>query len=223
MRLAAAAAACTLLVSGAFAAPALAAGGDYVIEGGTPAEQAQVQAALGASSFDWSLVPITVTIHIERGLPGGSYSTYGQSWLDAGVLDTGRFSWGMVQMEYANQVQQTLVPPSLHDELAGLLGGKQWCYENPMLPPQDNACERFAALVAWAYWPSSDNCMAPAGNDAWATPISAPAFRAYLARTLAIPDTIDPAPQQRTTAPVSAAPPRAGHHAPRKGTASAKR
>src|SRR5438105_2675451 len=36
---------------------AVAGGGNYVLDGGTPAEQAEVHAALEASRFDWSVVP----------------------------------------------------------------------------------------------------------------------------------------------------------------------
>ena len=46
---------------------ALAAGGSYVFDGGTARQQSQVKAALEASSFNWSLVPATITIHIGHG------------------------------------------------------------------------------------------------------------------------------------------------------------
>ena len=45
---------------------AFARGGSYNFEGGTAAQRAQVEKALAASSFDWSLVRNQVTIHIER-------------------------------------------------------------------------------------------------------------------------------------------------------------
>ena len=53
----------------ALAAEARAAGGSYRFDGGTPAEQRQVRAALDASSFNWSLVPVQITIHIARDIP----------------------------------------------------------------------------------------------------------------------------------------------------------
>lgn len=43
----------------------VAADGTYAIAGGSPAEQAQVHAALRGSSFDWSVVP-PVTVRIVR-------------------------------------------------------------------------------------------------------------------------------------------------------------
>src|SRR5207245_4552402 len=86
-----------------FSGNALAGGGNYVFDGGTPAEQQQVRQALAASTFNWSLVSAQVTVHVVRGIPT-SYSTRGQIWLDADLLDSGKFSWGAVQMEYAQQV-----------------------------------------------------------------------------------------------------------------------
>jgi len=57
------------------------ASGNYVFDGGTPAEQQQVRDALAASSFNWSLVARPVTIHI------GSFATEaaapGEIFLDA--------------------------------------------------------------------------------------------------------------------------------------------
>src|SRR2546430_13200794 len=76
----------------AFAQSALAGGGSYAFSGGTPQEQATVHSALEASSFSWGLIPRTITIHI--GTYGDSYSTYGQGYLAATLLDSGRFASG---------------------------------------------------------------------------------------------------------------------------------
>jgi hypothetical protein len=38
-------------------------------------------------------------------------------------------------------------------ELQGVLGGSDLCYEQPGLPHEAHACERFASTLAWAYWP----------------------------------------------------------------------
>ena len=103
-----------------------------MFEGGTPAEQAQVRRALDASAFDWGLVPTEVTIHIVRGLVF-SYSTPGDTWIDAELLDSGRFSWGVVQMEYGQQVQFAIEDAQLQAELTIALGAQQWCYEDPSL------------------------------------------------------------------------------------------
>lgn len=54
-------------------AKAQAGGGAYVFSGGSEAARAQVRAALEASSFDWSLVPATVTVRIANcGCAGSS-------------------------------------------------------------------------------------------------------------------------------------------------------
>jgi hypothetical protein len=170
--------------------PAAAANGNYVVAGGTANEQAQVRQALDASSFDWSLVPTQVTIHIVKGLPA-SYSTPGQTWLDANLLDAGEFSWGTVQMEYAQQVQFTTLNEQQRTALTTQLGAQQWCYDNPALPRGDNACERFAATLAWAYWPSSQNSMKPAGATDWSASMDPKTFRVLLSQLIGAPDTID--------------------------------
>src|SRR4051812_4695197 len=85
------------------AGAARAGGGDYAFDGGTRVEQAQVRAALDASTFNWSLVPVQIVIHIARDIPS-SQASPGQIWLDAGLLDTGEFSWAFVQHEYGHQV-----------------------------------------------------------------------------------------------------------------------
>ncbi|MGZ4415357.1 MAG: hypothetical protein ACXVRZ_13445 [Gaiellaceae bacterium] len=163
--------------------PALATGGNYVFDGGTPAEQATVRAALNASSFDWSLVPGQVTIHIQRGI-AVSESVPGQTWLDANLLDSGTFSWGVVQMEYAQQVQFRLLDDQQRAGLVTALHAKDWCYEVPGTSVKDNACERFAAALAWAYWPSPKNCMKPAGADDASAAMAPAAFRALVTSML---------------------------------------
>lgn len=75
----------------------------YRFDGGTVSQRSQVRAALRASSFDWSVVPAVVTVHIVRGL-GNSEAAPGEIWLDADLLDSGTFAWGVVQHEYAHQV-----------------------------------------------------------------------------------------------------------------------
>lgn len=192
--------------------PAAAAGGNYVIAGGTAYEQAQVRQALNASSFDWNVVPIQVTIHIARGIPV-SYSIPGQTWLDANLLDSGTFSWGVVQMEYAQQVQLTVIDAPMRAELTGLLGAQQWCYDNPALPSGANACERFAATLAWAYWPSSDNSMEPVTSSDWSASMNPKAFRTLLSQLLGTPEAIDARAVRDLEAQTSATDGRASHPA----------
>jgi hypothetical protein len=164
----------------AAAGPAYAGGGSYAFDGGTRAERGEVRAALDASAFDWSLVPAQIAIHVVRGIPV-SYSTPGQIWLDADLLDSGRFSWGTVQMEYAQQVHFFLLTDQMRQRLTAAFGATDWCYETPTPDRGDNACERFAATLAWAYWPSPDNSVRPRGPDDWSAAMTPAAFRTLVA------------------------------------------
>jgi hypothetical protein len=191
---------------------ARAGGGDYVFDGGTPAEQQQVRDALAASSFDWSLVPGPVTIHIasfptETAAPG-------QLFLDARLLDAGEFAWGVVQHEYAHQVDFALLDDGDRARLAAALGTTTWCYADaPALQHDQYGCERFASTLAWAYWPSPGNCMSPAALGPESGSMSPAAFRALLASILG-PAAQSPAPNRR----LSAAAPRARRARAGRGT-----
>ena len=169
----------------ALAAPGTAAagGGNYVFAGGTPAEQAQVRAALNASTFNWSVVPAQITIVIGYGV-ATSQATPGQITLDAAVLDMGRFSWGTVQHEYAHQVDFYLLDDAGRAQLQKALGATDWCYETAGLPHSAHGCERFASTLAWSYWQSPENTLAPRSpvDEAGAMPPAA--FRALLAQLI---------------------------------------
>jgi len=169
-----------LILIGALAlAPnAFARGGAYVFDGGTAGEQAQVRAALAASSFDFSVVPATVTVHIARGVE--SRALPGQVWLDADLLDGGTYAWGVVQHEFAHQVDFLLLDDARRTALQAALGGISWCSG---AAHGQLGCERFADLVAWAYWQSPDNVLRPAGGG----PLSPTAFRSLLSRLLPAP------------------------------------
>jgi hypothetical protein len=149
-------------------------GGRYAFAGGTPRQQAEVTRALEASSFDWELVPARITIHIQRGV--SSYTTPGQIWLDANLLAAGSFAWGVVQHEFAHQVDFFLLTAYARAQLLRELGGATWCDETAVRRDQ-LGCERFASAVAWSFWPSADNCMRPEGARA----ASAARFRKLVA------------------------------------------
>jgi hypothetical protein len=169
----------------AFAQSALAAGGSFAFVGGTPKEQATAHAALNASSFNWSLIPSTITINI--GPYGDSYSTYGQVFLDASLLDSGRFAWGVVQHELGHQVDFFLFDDAKRAQLLQLLGGKDWCYSISGLQHSDYGCERFASELAWAYWPSPDNSMKPTSSNSEAGFVPVAQFRAVLTQLIGAP------------------------------------
>jgi hypothetical protein len=173
-------AAALVIPTGAFAI-----GGNYVISGGTDYQQQQVRQALAVSTFDWSVVPAKVTITI-----GGSQSSEsvpGQIWISSKLLNSGQFSWGVVQHEYAHQVDFFLFDDATRASLELLLGANDWCYEVSGLQHAQHGCERFASTLAWAYWPSSQNCMRPAGSNSESAAMAPAAFRAVVARLLGQP------------------------------------
>jgi hypothetical protein len=165
------------LAAAIFVSPASGVGGRYTIAGGTAREQAQVRDALRASSFNWSAVPQTVTIEIERGAE--STATPGKIVLDANLLDAGIFSWGVVQHEFAHQLDFLLFDDADRARLESILGGASW-WPGGELAHGQLTCERFASTLAWAYWPSSANVMRPAAGSDEAGSATPAAFRALL-------------------------------------------
>jgi hypothetical protein len=167
---------------------AQAAGGSYAFDGGTPKEQAQVRAALNASAFNWSIVPATITVHIGEGQD--SEASPGNIWLDSDLLDSGRFSWGTVQHEYAHQVDFFLFDDATRAQLQTTLGAKAWCWDVAGLAHSDYGCERFASTLAWAYWPSADNSMRPTSPRDESAATSPAALRALLGQLIGAPTTL---------------------------------
>jgi hypothetical protein len=183
-----------LLVAAALVAvlaqSALAAGGSYTFAGGTAKQQATVRSALAASSFDWSVLPRQVVVHI--GPVGSSYSEAGHVHLDSALLDSGRFSWGVVQHEFAHQVDFLLFDEATRAMLNRALGGSDWCYGVPGLAHSAYGCERFASELAWAYWPSADSSMSPAATSGESSAMSPAQFRTLLAQVLGVPTLATP-------------------------------
>ena len=162
-------------------------GGNYVFASGTPAEQGQVTAALDASAFDWSLVPQQITVHIAPGVD--SEATLGQIWLDSDLLHAGQFSWGVVQHEYAHQVDFFLLNPAMRASLLAKLGGSDWCHGIAGLPHASYGCERFASTLTWAYWPSAANSMRPQSAQDESAGMKPAAFRALMTSMIGAPVT----------------------------------
>jgi len=169
------------LIAAAFTPLAHAAGGRYTLDGGTSAERLQVTLALDASSFNWDVVPGVVIVHVARGVD--SQAAAGQIWLDADLLDAGRFSWAVVQHEYAHQVDFLALTDAQRAQLQPALGGVSW-WGNGTAAHRDLTSERFADEIAWSYWTSHDNCLAPqnAADEGGQVPPSR--FRALLASIL---------------------------------------
>jgi hypothetical protein len=167
----------------AHAGTALAAGGNFRFDGGTSAQHTQVRLALKASSFNWNLVKAQITIHIQRGTV--SHAFPGEIWLDADLLDSGRFSWATVQDEYSHQVDYFVFTPEIRKELQAALGAKAWCYENGSVQAHgDQGCERFSSVLPWAYWQSPDNAYRPTQSGEESAAIAPTKFRALLSRLI---------------------------------------
>ena len=177
-----AAAAATLALAG----NADAAGGNYGFDGGTPRQQAEVKAALDASSFDWSIVPARITIHVAPG--SGTYARPGHIWIDADLLSAGRFAWASVQDEYGHQVDFFLLDDAKRELLRAALGAKDWCYGVEGLLHGEYGCERFSSTLVWSYWQSADNAYAPTSAADESAAMKPAAFRALLGSLIGAPD-----------------------------------
>ncbi len=170
------------LASLALAPGAQAIGGSYRFDGGTAYQRAQVRQALAASRFNYGVVSRTITVHIRRGVE--SNASAGEVWLDADLLDSGRFSWGVVQHEFAHQIDFLVFTPGQRAEFSKALGGRDWCFEQPNLRHSDHGCERFASTLAWTYWQSPDNSMRPTSVGDESAAMTPTAFRALVDRVL---------------------------------------
>ena len=142
---------------------AFARGGDYVFDGGTPEHHTQVRAALDASAFDWNAVTARITIHVKRGVR--TSATRGHIWLDADLVEAGRFAWASIQDEYAHQVHFFRFDAATQARLTSELGARDWCYGVAGLRHSDYGCERFTSTLVWAFWPSRDNAYRPSSRS----------------------------------------------------------
>jgi hypothetical protein len=172
-----------LLLALAIAPQARGSGGHYTFSGGTSYERAQVRQALRVSAFNWSLVEPVVTVRIAPGL--ASVAIPGRISLDARLLDAGEFSWGVVQHEYAHQVDFFVLDDEARASFAARLGGQTWDHDVLGLPHDAYGCERFASTLAWAYWPSAQNSMRPLWRGDESAAMKPAHFRALLGRVLA--------------------------------------
>ncbi len=170
-----------IVLLGLLPGTALAGGGDYAFDGGTARQQATVHDALEASAFDWDLVRQRVTVHV--GDYGVSHSTRGHLWLDGRLLDSGVFAWATVMDEYAHQVDFFVLDRERRSVLAQRLGADAWCYEATGAHGR-NGCERFASMVAWAYWPTQRNAYRGSAETA---AMPAAEFRHLLADLIGAP------------------------------------
>ena len=154
----------------------------YSFDGGSKAERAVFRSALAASAFDWSIIPGHVTIHIRRS--GFCAASKGEIWLSSALLHQGQASWGLVQHEYAHQVDFFLLDDSDRARLEKLLGEKEWWPDGSVRRHDQYGAERFASTLAWSYWPSPHNSLIRFAR-AEATAMPAQRFRRVIATLLA--------------------------------------
>ena len=164
------------------AGPARALGGDVVFSGGTSSQRTAVSRALEVSRFDWDLVPAQIRIHIAAGQ--SSHAAPGEIWLDADLLDAGTFGWGLVQHEFAHQVDFLLLDDADRSFLMHKLGAGVWCSAEAVEDHSELGCERFASTLAWAYWPSPLNCLKPEHDGDEAAALPPAQFRALVSKLM---------------------------------------
>jgi hypothetical protein len=168
--------------------PALAVGGHYAVVGGTTRNAVEVRRALNASRFDWSLVRQQITIHVSPGGDSSSYATPGEIWLSPELLATGSFSWGIIQHEYAHQVDFLLLNETQRGVLTQRLHAADWCYGMSGLAHDRYGCERFASTLAWAYWPDARNAQRPTSSSDESAAMNPARFRALLSKMIGFAD-----------------------------------
>jgi hypothetical protein len=79
-------------------------------------------------------------------------------------------SWGIVQHEFAHEVDYFLFDDATREQLLETLGGREWWAGDGRFRHDQYGAERFASTLAWAYWPSRDNVMRFAGSESRALP-----------------------------------------------------
>jgi hypothetical protein len=170
--------------------PALASGGRYTVVGGTARNTAEVKNALNASRFDWSVVQEQITIHVVRGKEASS--TPGHIWLSPELLSSGAFAWGIVQHEYAHQVDFFLLNEAKRGFLTERLHADGWCHEVSGLHHDRYGCERFASTLAWAYWPDARNALRPRSVKDESAAMKPALFRTLLTTLIGLADPFAP-------------------------------
>jgi hypothetical protein len=173
----------TALLALGWTGTAAAQGGSYVFDGGDSYERTQVRSALRVSSFNWSVVPERIVVHIAPDLPCSTASP-GEIWLDSNLLDAGTFSWAIVQHEYAHQVDFFLFDDADRAFLQPKILGFSW-WQNGMLPHDQVTSERFASTLSWAYWPSRKNSLRPSSPNDESAAMAPAKFRALITQVLA--------------------------------------
>lgn len=103
----------------------------------------------------------TIDVRIAPGAPTQSFP--GVVVFDANVLEMGTFAWGIVQHEFAHQLDFLLLDDGDRKALRSMLGGQAWCWNDVAMDVGHGylSCERFASTVAWSFWQSPENALRP--------------------------------------------------------------
>jgi hypothetical protein len=155
-----------------------------------------VRVALEVSSFNWSVVPETITIHLHKG--SDTYATRGEIWVDTTLLATGPFAWGPIQHEYAHQVDFFLLSDEQRAQLNRLLHGKVWSRDTTTSGLRGGpghaalGAERFASTLAWTYWQTDGNSLKPGSKKDESAAMAPARFRALLEKMLGVPNPVPP-------------------------------
>ena len=91
------------------------------------------------------------------------------------MLAHGRDAWGIVQHEYAHEVDYFRFDAAIRARLDRLLGAKTW-WPNGRFRHDQYGAERFASTLSYAYWPSRHNILLR-GAHAEATALPPARFR----------------------------------------------
>ena len=92
--------------------------------------------------------------------------------------------------EYAHQIDFQVLDARHRAVLQEKLGTSAWCYETAGLSHGANGCERFASMVAWAYWPSKDNAYRPASSNDESASMRPAEFRNLLSSLVGMPTAV---------------------------------
>jgi hypothetical protein len=151
--------------------------------GGTPWQRTEVKRALAASSFPWSVLP-PIEVRIAAG--AATQALPGVVILDANLVDMGSFSWGVIQHEFAHQLDFLMLDDAGRKSLQRILGGQAWCWHEVGYEVAHGylGCERFASTVAWTFWQSAENALQP--GDETVVPVDVARFTRALSTALGV-------------------------------------
>lgn len=139
------------------------------------------------AAFACALITLAVTGTARA--TGGDYVFDGGTAQQQGVvraaLDASAFPWGVTQHEYAHQADFLMLSEDVRTALTSVLGARTQCWNSDAgLAHAQYGCERFASTLAWSYWQSPDNVLAPHGPSDESAAMEPGRFKALLGAVL---------------------------------------